>query len=92
MPNVPTFAEAGFPALRAPSWFRIFVRSGTPAAITAKLNRDIAAAAKKPEMLSLFDQLGYVPIGDSPESLAHRVKETKELWAPIIESTGMKLD
>lgn len=91
-PGVPTFKEAGFPDMRAPAWWAIVAPGGTPAPIISQLNRDIAAALRQPELKEFLVRAAYVPIGDSPEVLASRIKETRELWAPIVTSAGFKVN
>jgi tripartite-type tricarboxylate transporter receptor subunit TctC len=91
-PDVPTFKEAGYPNMRAPAWWAIVAPGGTPAAIVTRLNRDIAAALQQPELKDFLVKNAYVPIGDSPESLAARVKDTRELWAPIVAASGVTVN
>jgi tripartite-type tricarboxylate transporter receptor subunit TctC len=91
-PDVPTFKEAGYPNMRAPAWWAIVAPGGTPAAIVTRLNRDIAAALQQPELKDFLVKNAYAPIGDSPEALAARIKDTRELWAPIVASSGVKVN
>jgi tripartite-type tricarboxylate transporter receptor subunit TctC len=92
MPDVPTFAEAGFPAMRAPAWWGVAVPGGTPPGIVARLNADIAAALKEPSLHDFLVQNGYVPVGDSPADFAARIKETIELYRPIAKAANIHLD
>jgi tripartite-type tricarboxylate transporter receptor subunit TctC len=89
-PDVPTFKEAGFPDMRAPGWWAIAAPGGTPAPIIARLSQDISAALRDPDLKDFLIKAGYEPVGDSPQSLADRIKDTRQLWAPIVAESGAK--
>ncbi len=92
LPDVPTFAEAGYPAMRAPAWWGIAVPAATPPAIVAKLNADIGAALHEPSLRDFLVQNGYDPVGDSPVAFAARIKETIDLYGPIARAADLHLD
>ncbi len=50
LPDVPTVAESGFPGFDATGWLGIFVPNGTPPAVIARLNAEIAKVMQKPEV------------------------------------------
>lgn len=93
LPDVPTFAEAGLPEMRAPAWWGYSVPAGTPAAIVAKLHRDIVAVVKDPEFRQrrLVD-FGLEPVGNTPEEFTTLMKETMALWAPIIKAANIRVE
>lgn len=93
LPDVPTFAEAGFPDMRAPAWWGYMVPTGTPAPVVAKLHRDILAVINNPEFRQKrLIAFGLEPIGGTPEQFATLMKETAALWGGIIKSVGIKVD
>lgn len=70
-PTVPTLQEAGFPEIDPRSWFGLFAPAGTPPAIIAKIQRDVAAILKDHDFSSRFvDGVGYTGIGSTPEDFA----------------------
>jgi tripartite-type tricarboxylate transporter receptor subunit TctC len=92
LPDVPSFADAGFPAMRAPAWSGVVVPAGTDAAIVVELNRAIAAALKEPGLRAFLIQGGYTPVGDSPADFGTRIRATIELWRPIARAAGIQLN
>jgi tripartite-type tricarboxylate transporter receptor subunit TctC len=58
LPNVPTFAEAGMPEFSYDAWFGLLAPAGTPPAIVAKINADVAAVAALPDVQQRLAQQG----------------------------------
>ncbi len=87
-PDVPTAAEAGFPAFKASNWNAIFAARGTPPAIVAKLSAAIYKALEDPKVKSAFASMGAaVPNPDrtTPSFLGEFVKSEIALWKPIVK-------
>src|SRR5262245_48866359 len=61
LPDVPTFAEAGVPGVEVSNWSSIIVPAGTPADVTAFLNKSIVQALVLPEGKASYGKLGFVP-------------------------------
>lgn len=90
--DMPTLIEAGVADYEAAGFLGIWVRNGTPADVIATLNREINAALKTPEMISYADNQGIKIMGGSPADFAAHLKHDKEIWAPVIQKSGAKLD
>ena len=58
LPDVPTVAESGVPGFEASAWFGLVAPAKTPAPVLAKLEGDIAAILKMPDVMKRFDELG----------------------------------
>jgi tripartite-type tricarboxylate transporter receptor subunit TctC len=58
LPQVPTFAEAGYAGFEASSWTGFFAPAGTPAAVVEKLNTQINAILREPETKARIDAMG----------------------------------
>jgi tripartite-type tricarboxylate transporter receptor subunit TctC len=91
LPNVPTFAEAGYPGVESTIWFGIFLPAGTPAGIVAKLHKDIVAVINDPvfrekELL----QKGFQPVGSSPGEFADFLKYDFALRGRAVKLSGAK--
>ena len=91
-PDVPTFAEAGMPAMRAPAWWGVAVPAGTPPEIVTKLSDDIGAALHEPSLHDFLIQNGYDPTPDGPAGLSARIKDTIDLWGPIAKSANIHIE
>ena len=93
MPDVPTYAESGFPAMQAPAWWGIVAPAATPRAVIDRLQRDIARVLKNPAFYEANAvRQGYEPVGGTPEEFAAAIRETTALWAPIIKGANIRLD
>jgi tripartite-type tricarboxylate transporter receptor subunit TctC len=91
-PEIPTFAEAGLPGYEANGWYSMHAPAGTPAAIIAKLNSEIARAMKQPDMQERFKQLGLDGGGGTPEQLAAFVRSEFAKYAKVIRDAGIKAE
>jgi tripartite-type tricarboxylate transporter receptor subunit TctC len=91
-PEIPTFVEAGLPAYEANGWYSMHAPAGTPAAIIARLNAEIARAMKQPDMQERFRQLGLDGGGGSPEQLTQFVRSEFLKYAKLIKDAGIKAE
>ena len=89
-PQVPTFAEAGFPNIVGYGWFGFIVPRGTPAAVVDKLSAETNAVLAEPDFKQRVLQLGLQPRGGTPaEFAAFIVRETRK-WGEVIRVAGVK--
>jgi tripartite-type tricarboxylate transporter receptor subunit TctC len=92
-PDIPTFAELGFPTVSWTAWYGLFAPKGTPKDIIGKLNAAAAAALADPAVRSRLADLGegvFSPEQQTPEALGALVKADAEKWWPIIKELGIK--
>jgi tripartite-type tricarboxylate transporter receptor subunit TctC len=92
LPNLPTFAELGLPAVNVALWYGLMAPAGTPPEIIARINREVNQALKAPDVLERFAAQGTEPLGGSPEQAAAFVKQELERWGPVIKRAGIKGD
>jgi tripartite-type tricarboxylate transporter receptor subunit TctC len=92
-PDVPTVAEAGFPALEASLWYGLWVRHGVPQDAIGKLNTAMRQTLADPAIQKRVAQLGIQLTPDdrqSPQALKSFQKEETERWWPIIKAQNIK--
>jgi tripartite-type tricarboxylate transporter receptor subunit TctC len=89
VPDIPTIAQAGLPGAEADSWFGLFTTAGTPKDIVERLNREVVAVVKKPEVQSRFADVGAEPVGSSPEDFARLVRSEKDKWSKVIKTANI---
>src|SRR4051812_3566158 len=70
LPDVPTFAELGYPDYRVAVWWGIMAPAGTPKEIISRLNREINASLSDPELKNRLDDMGAYTVGGPPEKFA----------------------
>jgi tripartite-type tricarboxylate transporter receptor subunit TctC len=92
LPDLPSIAEAGLPRFESITWNGVLVPAGTPAEITQRLNREIDAILKLPEVKARLNTAGLETAGGSANNFKALIETEAKKWAPIIKRTGAKLD
>jgi tripartite-type tricarboxylate transporter receptor subunit TctC len=93
LPNVPTAAEAGFPAFDVTTWYGLYAPRGTPKPVIAALVAALQTALKDPALVSRFAELSMVPVDEdraNPEALETFLKAEIEKWGHIIKAAGIE--
>lgn len=80
LPDVPTFTQAGFPAMVSDSWNGLLAPAGTPPAIIKKLHAAAVEALQTPEIKVKLESLGAVVIGNSPEEFRNDIQREVAQW------------
>jgi tripartite-type tricarboxylate transporter receptor subunit TctC len=91
-PDVPTFAEAGYPGINLPGWGGLFLPAGTPPAIVAKFNQEVLKALRLPEISDRILAMGFVPVGSSAEEFTASIKSEFEKWETAIRENQIKIE
>jgi tripartite-type tricarboxylate transporter receptor subunit TctC len=92
LPDVPTFAEAGFPGVEDYTWVGVFVPVGTPATIVQKLNEAVNAAIRNPETRERLAASAFDPVGGAQSQAAEYMKTEIVKWGKVVRDTGAKPD
>jgi tripartite-type tricarboxylate transporter receptor subunit TctC len=90
MPEIPTTAEAGFPALVAENSYALFAPAGTPAPILARLHDAAVAALALPDVRDQLREQGAEVVGNSSAELAAYVTSEIPKWAALARQAGIK--
>lgn len=90
LPQVPTFAELGMPALNHPSWFGIGAPAGMPADILDTLNKAVVQALADKDVIAQFDRLGAIPAPMTRQAFAEFIKSENARWKKLVEETGIE--
>lgn len=91
IPELPTFAESGFPGFEAVSWFGLLAPTGTPAAIRNKVYQESIKVVENPELRARFVQLGLDITPKRGEEVAAIIKSDINKWAKVIKDAGITL-
>lgn len=92
LPDVPTFAEEGLPAVEAGSWYGVFAPAGTPAAVIGKLNAELVRMLQSTEIQQRLLAEGADPIGNTPEQFAAQVERDIAKWAKVVSTSGIRAE
>lgn len=87
LPDVPTFAEAGY-NITAAGWYGMFAPAKTPPETVARLNKAIVDAVHAPDVKERMLAFGMEPTGTSATYFGKTVKADFELWAPAVKASG----
>ncbi len=89
--ELPTISEAGLPGFRSVTWFAMAAPPKTPAAIAAKINRDMVESLKRPEVDKRLRELRLDPMIGSPADAAKFFAEETELWGGVIKEAKVAI-
>jgi tripartite-type tricarboxylate transporter receptor subunit TctC len=92
LPDLPTIAESGYPGFEALAWNGVMVRAGTPRPIIDRLNAEMNAVLKEPDVVQKMHGFGFDLIGGTPEDFGALVHGEAARWAPVIKKVGLKVD
>ena len=92
MAEVPTMAEAGYPGFEVVGWFSFFVHSKTPRAIVEKLNAELSAIIRTPEMSEFLRERGTIPTGIGLDEFARKGATERCAWARLIKDNDIRLE
>lgn len=89
-PQLPTMAEAGIEGYAVDIWYGLVAPAGTPGDIIDKLNSAVAGALNAADVRQRFDQLGYTPIGGTPEQFGATIRAEIEKFGRIIRNANIR--
>ena len=96
LPDVPTLASSaaapGLAGFEAASWFGLFAPREIPAPLLARINQDLVAALKRPEVKALFLEQGAEVVADSPAGFAAYVNSEIAKWGKLVRQSGAVAD
>jgi len=92
LPDVPTIAEAGVPQVTVRQWAGIFGPPKLPREAVERLNREINAALKRPEVAEKLLGYGYSPEGSTPERLLEINRDDLALWRKLVKEANIPLE
>ena len=93
LPNVPTTAESGMPALEVSSTFGVLAPVGTPVAIIDQLNSAIAKLLVNPEVKEAFLKQGvYAATPTKPKQSAELLAAEVKRWEKVIKEADIKAE
>jgi tripartite-type tricarboxylate transporter receptor subunit TctC len=92
LPDLPAIAESGYPGFEALAWNGIMVPAATPRPVIARLNAEINAILKEPDVVAKMHAAGFDLIGGTPEDFGNLIRRETDTWAPVIRKLGLEVD
>ena len=91
LPDLPAIAET-YPGFEALAWNGLVVPSATPAATVQKINAEVGAILRDPEIVKKMNGFGFDLIGGTPAEFAALIRSEAERWTPVVRKLGIKVD
>ena len=91
-PEVPTFAELGYPNVSGMGFNALYAPPNTPATTVATLNQALAKVMAQAEVKEKLNVMGFLPVGKSTQELIDRQNASAKKWEPIIKASGFTAD
>ena len=88
-PGVPTFAEQGVQGVDVDLWYGFFVPERAPVAAVTRLNNEISAILRVPEVRELFGKAGLDVATSTPAELGDLVRKDYPRWGHVIRSKNI---
>lgn len=92
VPNVPTFAEAGYPGFEASSWVGVFAPAGTPPDVVTKLNATVDEVMKDPAVRQKLTSIGFDPINGSQAQAESFFRAEVTNWGKMVTTLGLSIN
>jgi tripartite-type tricarboxylate transporter receptor subunit TctC len=91
-PDLPTYGEQGYPTLDFSLWHGMIGPKGIPLEIVARLNAELDAVLKSPEVSGRLAQDGVIAVGGTSDAFMATIRAEVKRWQDFIQRTGIKLD
>ena len=92
LPNVPTVRELGFPNLELQGWNGFLAPKGTPEPVVARLQQEIAAAVKHPDVQKRMTDVGAEPSGSTQAEMREMLRRQVAQIRPVVEELKLLVE
>jgi tripartite-type tricarboxylate transporter receptor subunit TctC len=90
MPDVPTYAEVGYPQLNTPSWFGLAAPANVPEDILETLNQAVKKTLENPEVIAQIEKQGAVPDYTTRAQFAELIKSSNQQWQDVVKAINFE--
>jgi len=91
LPDLPAIAET-YPGFEALAWNGLVVPAATPPAVVQKINAEVGAILKDPEIVKKMNAFGFDLVGGTPADFAALIEGETARWTPVVKKLGIKVD
>jgi tripartite-type tricarboxylate transporter receptor subunit TctC len=91
-PDVPSFAEAGFPAVEIGLWYPLLGPAGMAPALVRRLNAVLNEWLALPATQAQLRQQGMTPVGGMPDVLATRIERDLARWTRVVRTANIRAE
>jgi tripartite-type tricarboxylate transporter receptor subunit TctC len=90
LPDVPSFAELGYPGMDIALWYGVAAPGGTPQPIVQRLNAELAKITAMPDIRKSMAEQGGDAQGGTPEDFAAFMRNESARWSAVVKQAGIK--
>ena len=90
LPEVPTMVEAGIKGSSPQTWWAVLAPKGTPPAIVARINGDLAQIIKLPDVQEKYSGLGITAAHSTPEQVTEMIKAESPQMGKVLKAAGVE--
>jgi len=90
MPELPAIAET-YPGFEALAWNGLVAPAGTPRPVIEKINAEVNAILKLPDVVQKMNGFGFDLVGGSPEDFVKLIQDETRRWEPVVRKLGIKV-
>jgi tripartite-type tricarboxylate transporter receptor subunit TctC len=91
VPDMPPISASGVPGYETSTWNGVMVPAGTPTAIVERLNRELIAVLRSPDIVKQFEDQSLVIVGSSPAEFATFIRNEAAKWSEVIRKAGVRI-
>ncbi len=91
-PDAPTLAEKGIKGAEADAWTGFIAPAGIDAALLGKINAEVNAAMRSPEVAEKLKAQYILSVGTTPDAFSAMLAAERARWAPVIQANGISAD
>jgi tripartite-type tricarboxylate transporter receptor subunit TctC len=91
-PEAPTMKELGHGQLEVETWYGSFAPAATPASVVSRINAELNAVLKMPDIRDTLAKLGMTPRGGTAESFGAMVRKELARWDRVVKAANIKAD
>ena len=91
-PDAPTLTELGYPSLQGVIWYGVSAPAGIPGVVVNRLSDELRKLLATADMRERFGQQGALPTPGTPREYVAFIKAELAKWAPVVQSSGAKVD
>ncbi|MCY1203620.1 MAG: Bug family tripartite tricarboxylate transporter substrate binding protein [Achromobacter veterisilvae] len=89
LPDVPTFAENGFPTIDQSIWWGLMAPAKTPDDVVAALNQALQEVQSQPELVKKLEDAGYSVLKGTPDDLARQHRSDHDIFGKVVQEAGI---
>jgi tripartite-type tricarboxylate transporter receptor subunit TctC len=92
LPDAPTVAESGVPGFEVNVWFGMQLPAGTPKATVDKINRDMVAFLREPDVVARFRDAGVEVVASTPAEFGQLIQREVVKWTQLIRDANIRIE